>query len=129
MLSYELFLGYGLEQLITGLGVTLTMAFIGRKQPATTPTQTQERPGRPRLASGGSGSGGSRVPATADKGRFGKVRGNVRDIAAELRKVTWPTREETRNLTLVVIGITAVLGTILGSLDFLLSYLYRLVNP
>lgn len=100
------------------------MAFIGRKQPVATPTQ--ERP-RTRPTSGG--TGGSRVPVTADNGRFGKVRSNVRDIAAELRKVTWPTREETRNLTLVVIGITAVIGTILGSLDFLLSYLYRLVNP
>lgn len=100
------------------------MAFIGRKQPAATPTQTPERV-RIRPATAG---GGSRVPA-ADNGRFGKLRGNIRDIAAELRKVTWPTREETRNLTIVVIGITAVIGTILGSLDLLLSYLYRLVNP
>ena len=48
---------------------------------------------------------------------------------AELAKVTWPTREETRNLTIVVIGISAVLGTVLATLDALFSILYRIVNP
>jgi preprotein translocase subunit SecE len=48
---------------------------------------------------------------------------------AELNKVTWPTREETRNLTIVVIGISVVLGTILAGLDGLFSVLYRIVNP
>ena len=33
---------------------------------------------------------------------------------AELAKVTWPTREETRNLTIVVIGISVTLGVFLG---------------
>ncbi len=97
---------------------------IGRRQPAA--TQTPERPTRTRPATtpgGGSGSG------AASTGRFGRLRGNIRDIMAELRKVTWPTREETRNLTIVVIGITAVIGSALGALDALLQFLYRTVNP
>jgi preprotein translocase subunit SecE len=47
---------------------------------------------------------------------------------SELRKVTWPTREETRNLTIVVIGITAVIGSALGALDALLQFLYTSIN-
>jgi preprotein translocase subunit SecE len=60
---------------------------------------------------------------------LGKLRGNIRDILSELRKVTWPTREETRNLTIVVVGISATIGILLGGLDALLAFLYRLVNP
>ncbi len=72
---------------------------------------------------------GGRARPAEDTGRLAKLRGNVRDIIAELRKVTWPTREETRNLTIVVVGISATIGILLGGLDALLSFLYRLVNP
>jgi preprotein translocase subunit SecE len=58
-----------------------------------------------------------------------RQRENLRNIMSELAKVTWPTREETRNLTIVVIGISAVLGIVLATLDALFSILYRIVNP
>ncbi len=93
------------------------MAFIGRRQPAATQTPERARP-RPTATTGNN-----------DNGRFGRLRGNIRDIMSELRKVTWPTREETRNLTIVVIGITAVIGSALGALDALLQLLYRAINP
>jgi|FLYN01.1.fsa_nt_gi preprotein translocase subunit SecE len=67
--------------------------------------------------------------ATTDNTRMGRLRGTIQDIMAELRKVTWPTREETRKLTIVVIGISVALGAFLGGLDMILSYLYRLINP
>ena len=98
------------------------MAFTGRRQPAPTPTPERTRP---RVTATGSGSGNS----TANTGRFGRLRGNIRDIMAELRKVTWPTREETRNLTIVVLGITAVIGSALAALDAVLQFLYRSINP
>lgn len=95
------------------------MALTGRRQPAA--TQTPERPAtRPRPTT---------TTGNNDNGRFGRLRGNIRDIVSELRKVTWPTREETRNLTIVVIGITAVIGTALGALDAILQFLYTAVNP
>ncbi len=100
------------------------MAFIGRRQPAATQTPERTRP-RVTTTSGGGGSGSS----GATSGRFGRLRGNIRDIMAELRKVTWPTREETRNLTIVVIGITAVIGSALGLLDAVLQFLYTALNP
>jgi preprotein translocase subunit SecE len=50
-----------------------------------------------------------------------------RETRGELRKVTWPTTEQTRNLTLVVIAVCVVMGTFLGVVDFVLSLLIRLV--
>ena len=57
------------------------------------------------------------------------MRTTIDDVMAELRKVTWPTPDETRNLTIVVIGISVTLGLFLGGIDLLLSNLYRLLNP
>lgn len=93
------------------------MAMLGRKVPAAPPTSGRKEPSR------------AAAVVSSDNSRIGKLRANIRDIAAELRKVTWPTREETRNLTIVVIGISIFLGALLGSVDFVLTYLYRLINP
>jgi preprotein translocase subunit SecE len=41
----------------------------------------------------------------------------VRDIMSELRKVTWPTREETMRLTVVVIVVSVAIGMGLGVID------------
>jgi preprotein translocase subunit SecE len=49
------------------------------------------------------------------------------DTVAELKKVTWPDKETTKNLTLVVIGISAVLGAALGGLDWVLQQLFALI--
>lgn len=45
----------------------------------------------------------------------------------ELKKVTWPNREELIRLTLVVLAISAVTATYLGILDSLLSKLVTFV--
>lgn len=44
------------------------------------------------------------------------------DIISELRKVTWPTRQETINLTVVVIVISLLFGLVLGAADFAFSW-------
>ncbi len=51
----------------------------------------------------------------------------LRETRGELRKVTWPTREEALRLTYVVIGLSVALGLLLGGADFLLSSLYSLL--
>ena len=56
------------------------------------------------------------VPSTWGERRDAIVRG-LRDTRSELRKVTWPTRQETINLTLVVIAFSVVMGLILGGVD------------
>ncbi len=50
-----------------------------------------------------------------------------RETRGELRKVTWPTREEALRLTYVVIGIAVALGLVLGLTDTLLTTIYSLL--
>ena len=45
----------------------------------------------------------------------------VRETRGELRKVTWPTRQESQRLTAIVLGVTAVMAIFLGLLDFLFA--------
>lgn len=42
----------------------------------------------------------------------------LQEILSELKKVQWPTRQETINLTIVVIVVAAALGIFLGGIDF-----------
>jgi preprotein translocase SecE subunit len=59
------------------------------------------------------------TPSTAKPQRF-KVIG---ESIAELRKVTWLSRREAIYLTALVLVFSAVVGAILGGLDFLFSFL------
>jgi len=43
----------------------------------------------------------------------------LREVRDELKKVVWPTRQETIRLTLVVIVISLIVGLFLGGLDFI----------
>jgi preprotein translocase subunit SecE len=53
----------------------------------------------------------------------------VREAYHELRyKVTWPTFEEARNMTFVVLGLSAAVGILLGLTDFGLFQLFKLIN-
>jgi preprotein translocase SecE subunit len=46
----------------------------------------------------------------------------VTDVLAELRKVTWPSFEETRYLTVVVAIVAASVGIVLGSIDLFFGW-------
>ena len=53
----------------------------------------------------------------------------VRETRSELRKVVWPTREETIRLTVVVITISLIIGLLLFTADTIFLFLYTsLVN-
>jgi preprotein translocase subunit SecE len=41
----------------------------------------------------------------------------VREVAMELKKVTWPTRQETVKLTIVVIAVSVIVGIFIGIVD------------
>ncbi len=45
----------------------------------------------------------------------------IQEVVSELRKAVWPTREETIRLTWVVLIIAALVGALLGVLDFTFS--------
>jgi len=52
--------------------------------------------------------------APAKKPRFSFLR----EVVAELRKAHWPTRQEALRLSLLVLIVCAVVGGILGALDY-----------
>jgi preprotein translocase subunit SecE len=45
----------------------------------------------------------------------------IRETRGEIRKVTWPTRQESQRLTAIVLGVTALMALFLGLLDFVFS--------
>ena len=45
----------------------------------------------------------------------------VTEAVSELRRVTWPTRDETIRLTIMVIAVSAVIGAFLGVIDILFA--------
>jgi preprotein translocase subunit SecE len=49
----------------------------------------------------------------------------IRETIAEIRKVVWPDRETTRNLTMLVIALSIVLGILLGGIDYVLFQIFE----
>ena len=45
----------------------------------------------------------------------------LKESVEELKKVTWPTATETRNYTLLVIGVSLVVAFFLGALDIIFT--------
>lgn len=43
------------------------------------------------------------------------------DVIDELKKVNWPSRKETIRLTLIVIGVSLIIGFYIGIIDILLA--------
>ena len=85
---------------------------------AKAPRQAGSAPAPPRLPRP------SPRPQRPGRGLAGIFRPRfVEDILSELRKVTWPTRQETVNLTMVVIVVAVAVGLILGGVDILFNWL------
>jgi preprotein translocase subunit SecE len=49
------------------------------------------------------------------------------ETIGELRKVSWPTRKEATNLTLVVLVVTFTMSMYLGLLDLIFTRLFALL--
>jgi preprotein translocase subunit SecE len=60
--------------------------------------------------------------------RMSGVRKFYNDTASEIRKVVWPDRETTRNLTIVVIAMSTLMGFLLGGIDFVLFRLFEAIT-
>jgi len=50
-----------------------------------------------------------------------KVLDYFSEVRSELRKVTWPKKEEVTKLTLIVLIISVIVGGYVGGLDYLLT--------
>ena len=59
--------------------------------------------------------------------RDARARAFTNEVFAELRKVTWPSKNETRSATVVVLVTTAIISLILGVFDFVWAQLTGLI--
>lgn len=45
----------------------------------------------------------------------------LKEVRLEMKRVNWPTRHQTLNYTLIVIGVSLVVAVFLGGLDFIFT--------
>ncbi|HYI21084.1 MAG TPA: preprotein translocase subunit SecE [Candidatus Limnocylindrales bacterium] len=57
-----------------------------------------------------------------------RIRRFLEESWSELKKVTWPTREQVRNLTVLVFVISAALGIYIAFFDALFTFIIRQVE-
>jgi len=69
------------------------------------------------------GGGRKPQPAREKRGPLGFLRPHwAIEIISELRKVTWPSREETWYLTTVVLIVAGTIGLFLGAVDMFFNW-------
>jgi len=51
----------------------------------------------------------------------------LKETRAELKKVSWPTRQEALNLTLIVVAFTIFMAALLGLIDYIFAWLFGLI--
>ena len=51
----------------------------------------------------------------------------IGEAISELRRVTWPTREETMRLTIMVVAVAAAVGVFLGIVDVVFARLFDIL--
>jgi preprotein translocase subunit SecE len=57
-----------------------------------------------------------------------RIRRYLDEVLSELRKVSWPTRDQVRNLTVLVFAISFVVGIYITVLDQLFRGVITVVN-
>jgi len=71
--------------------------------------------------------------AKAEKGKIverrqpNRIQLFFKETVGELRKVSWPTRQEAWNLTKIVLLVVFGMGAFLGVMDWLFSQLFALI--
>jgi len=68
---------------------------------------------------GSSGPSGPAGPTGAES--LQRTTNFLQETIVELKKTTWPSKQEAWRLTAVVIGVIAALGVYMGTLDFVLT--------
>jgi preprotein translocase subunit SecE len=106
---------------------------VARKQAAT---QVKDKPAKAEAEEGSertrerarrrSASGGREAPRKGTKSRNPIIR-YFQDTREELRKVSWPTQDETIRLSVIVLGTTVAFAIFLGLLDLLFQQLVGLL--
>lgn len=63
------------------------------------------------------------IPVSLKRPRFQTIRG----VYAELKKVSWPSRQEAVRLSLIVIAVCVAVGLVLGLFDFGFTELFKVL--
>jgi len=58
---------------------------------------------------------------------FNKIRDYIKNVYYEMRKVTWPTRSEVTNSTIVVVVISIIVAVIIFALDTIFTTMLGLI--
>ena len=58
-----------------------------------------------------------------------RIRRFINESWSELKKVSWPTREQVRNLTVLVFAISLVVGLYITVLDTVFQFVIGLLVP
>jgi preprotein translocase subunit SecE len=57
-------------------------------------------------------------------GWVGRTRDFLTGVREELRKVTWPTRDELIKATRMIVVLSIILGVVIGLMDWLLQLIF-----
>jgi preprotein translocase subunit SecE len=57
-----------------------------------------------------------------------RIRRYLAESWSELKKVTWPTREQTRNLTVLVFVVSSIVGIFIAAWDILFLSVIKLMT-
>jgi preprotein translocase subunit SecE len=60
---------------------------------------------------------------TAEPGFFRRLITFLRDVRAEIGKVTWPSKDEIRKATTVIVIFVTALGLLIGLMDTILQFI------
>ena len=58
-----------------------------------------------------------------------RFRRYLQESWSELKKVAWPTRDQVRNLTVLVFVVSAAIGVFIAACDFVFTEVVRLITP
>ncbi len=58
-----------------------------------------------------------------------RIRRFIDESWSELKKVSWPTRDQVRNLTVLVFAVSAAIGLFIAAWDFVFTEAVRLITP
>jgi preprotein translocase subunit SecE len=70
----------------------------------------------------------SKKQVTKDKKRSGGIKKFFRGVVSELKKVTWPSRKELMNTTMVVLAFILIFSVVVGIIDLGLGKLLELIT-
>ena len=73
------------------------------------------------VVTGGGAAGSPRVRPPGPIARFIQF---LRDVRNELRKVTWPTFDELKKATTVIVIFVSVLGVLIGLMDSFFQFVF-----